>query len=161
MFFRHTLWACCDTLRPHLAPKIKKNPVVESLPSDPLELNSPQAFVCLPCSIYTLYVCGSTVAIAASFKKHPENWNSQHLTEPKNVGKTLNLLPVLTETSDVKTSYCTFAQLNHYISYGMLSFCVFMGGQPHLPNNTAAFYFYCAFCNHNTVTRKGKNTHSS
>lgn len=31
-----------------------KNPVlVESLPSNPLKLNSPQAFVCLSCSIYT------------------------------------------------------------------------------------------------------------
>lgn len=39
----------------------------------------------------------------------------------------------------------------------MLSFCVFMGRQPHLPN-IATFYFSCAFCNHNTATRRGKNT---
>lgn len=32
----------------------KKNPVlVEFLPSNPLKLKSPQAFVCLSCSIYT------------------------------------------------------------------------------------------------------------
>lgn len=38
--------------------KKKKNPSGGgvSLPSDPLGLNSPQAFVCLSCSIYTLCV---------------------------------------------------------------------------------------------------------
>lgn len=47
--------ACCGTVRPHLGEETRpwRSPSLLTL----WELYNPQAFVCLPCSIYTPYVC--------------------------------------------------------------------------------------------------------
>lgn len=131
-------------LRPHLA---KIFQFWSPLPSDPQELSRPQAFVCLSCSIYTLFV-----------------WNS---------AQTKNFRKIYFSAATRKTNYMTREHCCWYIypdlitiNYSTLSLCVrlpvcvFMGCRPHLSNATP-FYFYRTFGNHNTATRRGNSlTHA-
>ena len=112
LLFRHALCVCCNTLSQK---KKKKNPSGGgvSLPSDPLGLNSPQAFVCLSCSIYTLCVLRRAERCTHQpLKKHPKStfWDGK-------MGKSLSLWPALTKIRDARTSHCGCAHWNQCINY--------------------------------------------
>lgn len=143
-FSRHAWCVYCGTLRPHLA---KIFQFWSPLPSDPLELSRPQAFVCLSCSIYTLFV-----------------WNS---AQTKNFRK-IYFSAATRKTNSMTREHCCWYIYPDLITinYSTLSLCVrlpvcvFMGCRPHLSNATP-FYFYRAFGNHNTATRRGNSlTHA-